>query len=85
MIPTQQPYPVVRNRRLTLSPTLLTIPEVAAVFRVPKARAYELAREGAIPGVVRPGKQIRVDEGKLRAFLEAGGTQSVSAEQRPRE
>jgi excisionase family DNA binding protein len=58
-----------------LSPNLLTIPEVANVFRVPRARAYELAREGAIPGVIRLGKQIRVDEGKLRAFIESGGTQ----------
>jgi excisionase family DNA binding protein len=57
-----------------MSANLLTIPEVAAVFRVPRARAYELARLGTIPGVIRLGKQIRIDEGKLRAFLDAGGT-----------
>ena len=62
-----------------MSLNLLTIPEVAAMFRVPRARAYELAREGAFPGVIRLGKQIRVDEGKLKAFLDSGGTQSMLA------
>ncbi len=51
---------------------LLTIPEVAARLRVSRARAYQLAREGLIP-IVRLGRQLRVEEGALRAWLANGG------------
>jgi excisionase family DNA binding protein len=52
---------------------LLTVEEVAAVLRVPRARAYELARTGVIPGVVRIGRQVRVDSGRLEGFIRKGG------------
>ena len=51
---------------------LMTIPEVADLLRVPPARAYELARHGAIP-VVHIGRQVRVPEDALRRWLEGGG------------
>ncbi len=44
--------------------TLLTIPEVAKLLRVNTARAYELARTGAIPSV-RLGRQVRVSHAAL--------------------
>lgn len=51
---------------------LLLMDEVADTLRVPKRRAYELARLGLLP-VVRVGRQVRVAEPALDAWIEAGG------------
>ena len=51
---------------------LLTIPDVAEVLRVRPPRAYELVREGVLPAV-RIGRQIRVSEDILRAWIARGG------------
>jgi excisionase family DNA binding protein len=51
---------------------LLTIPEVSDLLRVPKARAYALARGGVIP-VVHVGRQVRVREEALAAWIGRGG------------
>lgn len=52
--------------------TLLRIPCVARVLNVSEARAYELVREGVLPAV-RLGRQVRISEEALRAFIERGG------------
>ena len=44
---------------------LLTMPEVAALLRVPVSYAYELARTGKLP-CVRFGRYVRVEPGVLR-------------------
>lgn len=54
-------------------PKLLTIAEVAQLLRVGEARAYSLIRENRLPGVVRLGRQVRVNETTLLAFIEEGG------------
>ncbi len=51
---------------------LLTISEVAKVLRVPIPRAYGLARSGVIP-TVRIGRQVRVAENALQAWIGQGG------------
>ena len=51
---------------------LMKLAEVAALLRVPRARAYELARCGMIP-VVRIGRQVRVDDAALKAWIARGG------------
>jgi excisionase family DNA binding protein len=53
-------------------PKLLTIAEVAAILSVTTARAYELARTGVLP-TVRLGRQVRIDEGRLLDWINAGG------------
>lgn len=53
-------------------PKLLTVGEVADVLRVPKARAYDLFRAGAIRSV-RIGRQVRVSQSDLQEFLRNGG------------
>ena len=52
---------------------LLLASEAAALLRVTENRIYELAKRGAIP-VVRLGRQLRLDEAALLAWIEAGGT-----------
>ena len=52
---------------------LLPIPEVAQVLDVPAPRVYDLVRQGILPGVVRLGRQIKVDQDQLWEFIERGG------------
>ena len=51
---------------------LLTMKEVAQRLGVSLQRAYEMGRLGLLP-VVRLGRQIRVEEGRLATWVESGG------------
>jgi excisionase family DNA binding protein len=57
---------------MKVAESLLTAQQVAAVLQVPKARVYELAREGLIP-VVRLGRQVRVSASALNDWIADGG------------
>jgi excisionase family DNA binding protein len=52
---------------------LLTPREAAAVLQVSRYRIYELARLGVLPGVIRLGRQLRIDPRKLDLFIDEGG------------
>jgi excisionase family DNA binding protein len=54
------------------SESLLTAQQVAVLLQVPKARVYELAREGLIPAV-RLGRQLRVSAIALDDWIANGG------------
>jgi len=60
-------------RNSSHSSKLWTLHELATFLRVKYARAAELARTNQIPGVVRLGRQIRIDPGPLMAFVAEGG------------
>ncbi len=47
----------------------LTVPETAQLLRINRGRAYEMANNGTLPGVVRLGRTIRVDRERLIAGL----------------
>lgn len=47
------------------SPRYLRIPEVARLLRINRGRAYAMAADGTLPGVIRIGRTIRVDRHKL--------------------
>lgn len=51
---------------------LMTIEQVCEVLRVKRARVYELIREGLLPSV-RLGRQVRISEDALRAWIKDGG------------
>jgi len=57
---------------MIVSESLLTAQQVAVLLQVPKARVYELAREGLIPAV-RLGRQIRVSASALDDWIADGG------------
>lgn len=52
---------------------LLTAPEVAERLKVRTDRVYELAKQGAIAGVVRVGRQVRFEPDALDRWIAAGG------------
>jgi excisionase family DNA binding protein len=47
----------------------LTIPETAKLLRINRGRAYAMANDGTLPGVIRLGRSIRVDRVRLIAGL----------------
>jgi excisionase family DNA binding protein len=51
---------------------MLTMHEVADRLGVSLQRAYEMGRTGLLP-IVRMGRQIRVEEGRLTSWIESGG------------
>ena len=50
----------------------LTVPEVARLLRINRGRAYAMAADGTLPGVIRIGRTIRVDREALIAGLTGG-------------
>lgn len=53
-------------------PRILRIPEVAQLLRINRGRAYTMAADGTLPGVIRIGRSIRVDRDKLIEGLAKG-------------
>lgn len=51
---------------------LLNMQEVAERLGVSLQRAYEMGRTGLLP-IVRLGRQMRVEEGRLVTWVEGGG------------
>jgi excisionase family DNA binding protein len=47
----------------------LTVPETAKLLRINRGRAYAMANDGTLPGVIRLGRTIRVDRAELLAGL----------------
>ena len=43
----------------------LTVPEAAHLLRINRGRAYQMANDGNLPGVIRLGRTIRVDRERL--------------------
>ena len=55
----------IEKERLTL-----TIPEVAAILRISRGRAYEAVRTGALPGVLHFGRTIRISRYAIDQLLQ---------------
>ena len=51
---------------------LLTMKDVAQRLGISLQRTYEMGRLGLLP-VVRLGRQIRVEEGRLASWVDGGG------------
>jgi excisionase family DNA binding protein len=56
----------------------LTIPETAKLLRINRGRAYAMANDGTLPGVIRLGRTIRVDRARLIAGLRENQRNSTS-------
>lgn len=57
----------------TAAPPLHTVSQAARRLGVRPHRVYELIRENQIPGVVRLGRQVRIDPEALEEFIRNGG------------
>lgn len=64
-----------------MSEKLLRIPKVAEIIDTSVPRAYELVRLGVIPGVVRLGRQIRVNPNALAEWMAGGGVVQQSSKE----
>jgi excisionase family DNA binding protein len=56
----------------------LTVPETATLLRINLGRAYAMANDGTLPGVIRLGRSIRVDRARLIAGLMENQRNSTS-------
>jgi excisionase family DNA binding protein len=56
----------------------LTVPETAKLLRINRGRAYAMANDGTLPGVIRLGRTIRVDRAQLIAGLRENPRSSTS-------
>ena len=52
------------------APEYLKVEEAAQLMRISRAKAYEMAQDGSLPGVVRIGRAVRVSRRRLIAWLE---------------
>jgi excisionase family DNA binding protein len=57
----------------TTTRPLATVEWVAQRLGVRLHRVYDLVREDRLPGVVRLGRQIRIDPDRLEEFIASGG------------
>lgn len=57
---------------------LITAEQAAELLAISKARAYQLARMNAVPGVVRLGRQVRFNRQALEAFIGGGSVEAAS-------
>ena len=53
-------------------PTVLTVPELAALLRLDRKTVYACIKAGEIPGVRRVGRAIRVHRDQVLRWLAAG-------------
>jgi excisionase family DNA binding protein len=56
--------------RVDIEPALLSVEETARYLRVSRTRAYQLAREGQLPGLVRLGGMWRVSRRALERWVD---------------
>ena len=59
-------------------PALLRVEEVAALLRINRKSAYAAVEAGAIPGVVRVGRSIRISRDAVLDWLRGQGGASRS-------
>jgi excisionase family DNA binding protein len=50
-------------------PDVLTVSEAAGVLRIGRSAAYDAARRGDLPGVIRVGRTLRVSRYRLEQML----------------
>ena len=58
----------------------MSVEEAAQILSVSRAYAYQLAREGNLPGARKLGNRIVVSRRALEAFLEAGDGDQVATQ-----
>ena len=61
----------------TILAPMLMAQAVAEILAVSQHRVYELTRRGVLPHT-RIGRQVRYDPERLRAWIDAGGTEAES-------
>jgi excisionase family DNA binding protein len=55
-------------------PSILTVPEVADIFRVSRKTVFGWLSDGKLPHIRTPGRGIRIKREHIEALLNAGET-----------
>ena len=58
-------------------PPVLTVDEAARLLRVNRKTLYDAVRAGAVPGVVRVGRSIRISREALLRWIEGNGSPAL--------
>ncbi len=56
-------------------PILLTMKAAADRLSISRSKAYELALDGRLPGVIRVGQSLRVSRAKLDAWIDQAASE----------
>ena len=54
-----------------VEPRLMRMEEAARLLSIGRTRAYQMAATGALPGVVRLGRSVRVSRPRLLEWIDA--------------
>lgn len=60
--------------------TLLRVSEAAERLSVGRTKAYELIKEGSMPGVVRVGQSVRVSAKHLDEWIDSQASQGANGD-----
>ena len=52
-----------------IEPEVITVDELASRCRIGRRQAYQLVRDGVVPGVIRLGKSIRISRQAVDRWL----------------
>lgn len=58
-------------------PPVLTVDEAARLLRVNRKTLYDAVRAGAVPGVVRLGRSIRIGRDALLRWMQGNGSPAL--------
>jgi len=72
----------VESPGLSRLPSLLTPGEVAILLRTSKKAVYAMIERGQLPGVVRIGRRVLVQEADLLDWLRQKSTPSLESRER---
>jgi len=62
----------------TTEKVLLRIEEAAIMLSLGRAKAYQMAQRGELPGVVRIGRSVRISAAALRSWIDGQLTDSAA-------
>jgi len=71
-----------RPSGIAAMPELVTVPEVAAWLGVSHWSAYDMARRGILPGVVRLGRLVRIQRAGLERLAGRHAVETEKAQSR---
>lgn len=61
----------------------VTVPQAARMLGIGRTKAFQMARDGELPGVIRIGRVYRVSRARLLEWIDGGCRASANGHGRP--